>query len=280
MGVRRLHYWGTIRNASRACARSLSACSKSMSMSSKKKFEETTLPPVPAKKVKITVTNSLSLTTRKKTGGRVRLTLEQKLELAAQRSKIASFHDDTTLEPELAALYLGISEKKLEELRRATTNARHHTSHRIPFYKIFDHDALGQNQPIQYKLGDLRYFHREIRVTDSHEAAVNAGLASWVFVKRPYFIKLEMDGSRSIIDDAWNLSSRLDSDREQNLLDFIFGKIEIKFYTPAQAGLQLWNNSYNQMIHNGRVEFDFNERLRALNASIKKNKEYFLKRLS
>ena len=86
-------------------------------MSSKKKFEETTLPPVPAKKVKITVTNSLSLTTRKKTGGRVRLTLEQKLELAAQRSKIASFHDDTTLEPELAALYLGISEKKLEELR-------------------------------------------------------------------------------------------------------------------------------------------------------------------
>jgi len=249
-------------------------------MSSKKKFEETTIPPVPAKKVKTTVANSLSSTTRKKTGGRVRLTLEQKLELAAQRSKIAAFHDDTTLEPELAALYLGISEKKLEELRRASKNSRDHIFGRIPFYKIFDHDALGQNQPIQYKLGDLRYFHREIRVTNSHEAAVNAGLASWVFVKRPYFIRIETDGSRSIIDDAWNISSRLDSEREQNLLDYIAGKIEIKFYTPAQAGLQLWNSSFNQITHNERVDLEFSNRMCALSTSVRKNKEYFLKRLS
>lgn len=53
---------------------------------------------------------------REKTGGRVRLSLAEKIQLAVQRSQISSLNDDTTLESELAALYLGVSEKKLEEL--------------------------------------------------------------------------------------------------------------------------------------------------------------------
>lgn len=266
-------------------------------MSAKKKFEETILPPVPAKKVKTSVTSLPTTTTRKKTGGRVRLTLEKKLELAAQRSKIASFHDDTTLEPELAALYLGISEKKLEELRRATTNARQHTSHRIPFYKIFDHDALGQNQPILYKLGDLRYFRSLIKVTDSHEAAVNAGLASWVFVnrqinsknkidgdyiiqrlltsfskKQPYFLKREKDGSRSIIINAWDIDSVECAEGEKNLLDFITGKIDIKFYSFAQASIQVWTNYLNHANHNNFFETHLQAQIYAMRDSVSKSR--------
>jgi len=45
-----------------------------MPMSAKKKFEETILPPVPAKKVKTSVASLPTNTTREKTGGRVRLT--------------------------------------------------------------------------------------------------------------------------------------------------------------------------------------------------------------
>ena len=54
-----------------------------------------------------------------KTGGRVVKTLEQKMAEGAMASQISGWHDDTTLDEELAAIYVGVSKKKLEELRLA-----------------------------------------------------------------------------------------------------------------------------------------------------------------
>lgn len=113
---------------------------------------------------------------RAKTGGRTVKPLSKKMEEARARSEIAGWHDDTTLDTELAALYLCMSVKKLEELRTQSVRASRAGSGSPAMIKIFDAGAVGQNQPVLYKLGELRRFQQANTSNSSFDAAVAAGL--------------------------------------------------------------------------------------------------------
>ena len=176
---------------------------------------------------------------RLKTGGRASISIEQQINLAVHRSRISVLNDDVTLESPLAALYLGISAKKLEELRRPIKTSDFGVIPRLAFIKIFDAGAIGQNQPILYKLGDLRAFQQSIRVTDSHQAAVGAGLASWVNTKFPFFVKKSNSGGLVILGDAWDLSL---PERETLFLDLLTGRILIKYLKLTVAALGAWQS--------------------------------------
>ena len=178
---------------------------------------------------------------RQKTGGRVRLPVAQRIDLAVQRSQIAALSDDTTLESELAALYLAVSEKKLEELRKPPSGRRSDLDQRprLTFLKIFDEGAVGRNQPVLYKLGDLREFQRSIRATNTFQAAVNAGLAAWVRVKHPFFVQKTNAGNTVILADAWDLNISI---RDELFGAFFRREIALKWMSPANAALAIWKD--------------------------------------
>lgn len=140
---------------------------------------------------------------RTKTGGRSRPSLAHRLELAIQRSRIATLDDDTTLDSELAALYLGISEKKLEELRWPPKDSDIFTAPRLTFLKIYDHGATGRNQAVMYKLGDLRDYQRRLRATDTFESATNVGIAGWMTARQPFYTKTIQGIGDVVLADAW-----------------------------------------------------------------------------
>ena len=176
---------------------------------------------------------------RLKTGGRTSISIEQQINLAVQRSRISELNDDVTLESPLAALYLGISLKKLEELRRPIKKSDVGVIPRLPFLKIFDAGAIGQNQPTLYKLGDLRFYQQSIKVTDSHQAAVGAGLASWLNTKHPFFVKKSNSDELFILGNAWDMSLL---ERDMLFLDLFTGRISIKYLKLTVAALCEWQN--------------------------------------
>ena len=93
---------------------------------------------------------------RPKSGGRRRRTEGELIERAQKRSDIASLHDETLLEAPLAALYLGLSENELYELRHPPPAAQGVEG--PIFVKHIKRGAVGQNQPVLYFLGELRQY--------------------------------------------------------------------------------------------------------------------------
>ena len=96
--------------------------------------------------------------------------LKDLIATAQARSVISDLSDDTTLEPKLAALFLGISTKKLEAMRSAAADAG------LPFVKMMNPSSKGRNQSIFYKLGDLRDFQKSLKVQSTFDACIKAGL--------------------------------------------------------------------------------------------------------
>ena len=180
---------------------------------------------------------------RLKTGGRASMTFDQQMILAVHRSKISELNDDVTLESPLAALFLCISVKKLEELRRPIKTSEFGAIPRLPFLKIFGAGAIGQNQPILYKLGDLRTFQNSIKVTDSHQAAVGAGLALWLDTKHPFFVKKSNVGELIILGDALDMHV---PDRERLFLELVTGQISIKSMKLTVAAIEAWQSYTDQ----------------------------------
>ena len=178
---------------------------------------------------------------RKKTGGRASKPLDQKLAEGKARSVIASWDDDTTLDSELTALYLCISGKKLEELRGQWNKASGgHGAAGPAIIKIFDKGATGQNQPVLYKLGALREFQRKVTAPDSFNAAVNAGLAAWATVQRPFFAVPEQTGiSTRLVADAWDLD---DAQREANFAALLQGRLRVLWMSADRAARSVWTN--------------------------------------
>jgi hypothetical protein len=185
------------------------------------------------------------VTKRPKTGGRSRLSMAQRLELAIQRSKIAELHDDTTLEPALAALYLGISEKKLEELRRPPKGSDESFTPRLPFLKIFDQGATGRNQPVLHKLGDLRAYQRMWRATDSFEAAANAGLAGWLVKKHPFYVAVIKGAGDVVLADGWDPYL---PEPDELFLALLRRTVTVRWMSLANAVLENWRDQEAQRI--------------------------------
>ena len=96
---------------------------------------------------------------RPKTGGRRKLSLEEEMVRARIASEIAGFHDDTTLNEEQAAIFLGVSVSTLEYWRSKPNDPDDPRGFEGPqMIKIIGKGAVGQNQRVHYKLGALRAF--------------------------------------------------------------------------------------------------------------------------
>ena len=140
-----------------------------------------------------------------KTGGRVVKTLEQKVAEGEIASKIAGWHDDTTLDEELSAIYLGVSKKALEEIRLAE-KAKNDDSARLEIIKYIPKGASGQNQPVHYKLGRLREYQKQNTYSSSFHAAVAAGMAGWCTVHQPFFAGIsERRKATTLLAPSWDV---------------------------------------------------------------------------
>ena len=110
---------------------------------------------------------------RPKTGGRApKKSLEQMMAEARHRAELAAMPDDTTLPAELAALYLCISTKQLGELRKSIPASQARKGSRLRMIKLVDRSAIGMNQPVTYKLGDLRAFQNACSGHDTFEVSL------------------------------------------------------------------------------------------------------------
>ena len=107
--------------------------------------------------------------------------LKDLIATAQARSVMSDLSDDTTLEPKLAALFLGISTKKLEAMRSAAAEAG------LPFVKMMNPSSKGRNQSIFYKLGDLRDFQKSLKVQSTFDACIKAGMADWTNHARSFY---------------------------------------------------------------------------------------------
>lgn len=180
-----------------------------------------------------------------KSGGRVKRSLDEKLALGKARSEISSWNDDTTLDSELSALYLGISEQSLAELPSEDENAKKASDKTgevsgPPVIKIIASGAKGRNQPVQYKLRDLREYQRKIMAPDRFQAVVNAGMAGWCANRHPFFAELEARKQPMILAaDAWDLAR---PDREQLFASLADKKLRVVWLTPLEASARRWSD--------------------------------------
>jgi hypothetical protein len=177
-----------------------------------------------------------------KAGGRVKKSLDEKIALGKARSEISSWNDDTTLDSELSALYLGISENALAELptedRRASEKAGEVAG--PPVIKIIASGAKGRNQPVQYKLRDLREYQRKIMAPDRFQAVVNSGMAGWCANRHPFFAELEARKQPMILSaDAWDMAR---PDREQLFESLADKKLRVVWLTPLDASARRWSD--------------------------------------
>ena len=180
-----------------------------------------------------------------RTGGRVKRSLEEKLALGKARSEISSWNDDTTLDSELSALYLGISEQSLAELPSEDENAQKDSDKTgeasgPPVIKIIASGAKGRNQPVQYKLRDLREYQLKIMAPDRFQAVVNAGMAGWCANRHPFFAELEARKQPMILAaDAWDMAR---PNREQLFASLADKKLRVVWLTPLDASARRWSD--------------------------------------
>lgn len=172
-----------------------------------------------------------------KTGGRVSKTLEQKMAEGEVASKIAGWHDDTTLDEELSAIYMGVSKKALEEMRLAE-KAKNDESARLEIIKYMTKGAKGQNQPVRYKLGRLREYQKQHTYSSSFEAAIAAGMAGWCSVQQPYFAELEQRRrAATLVAPAWDAKRK---GREALFERHAKGELRILWMTAQEAATSRW----------------------------------------
>jgi hypothetical protein len=176
-------------------------------------------------------------TKKSKTGGRVVKTLEQKMAEGEMASKIAGWHDDTTLDEELSAIYMGVSKKALEEMRLAE-KAKNDESTRLDIIKYITPGAKGQNQPVRYKLGRLREYQKQHTYSSSFEAAIAAGMAGWCSVSQPFFAELEeRRRAATLIAPAWDVKRKT---REGLFERHANSEIRIVWMTSQEAATSRW----------------------------------------
>lgn len=179
---------------------------------------------------------------RVKTGGRPpkKSTLEL-IEDAKLRSEIARLDDDTTLPAELAALYLCISMSQLAIFHKELggDGGRKDGPAMI---KHIEKGAVGQNQPVYYKLGALRAWEKQNTASTSFEAMKNAGMLGWVSTQAPFFTKTQPAGrkkSLTVLECAWNTAS---PHREERFKGLVEGAVGLEWMTPAQAAASRWKD--------------------------------------
>ncbi len=159
-------------------------------------------------------------------------TEDAELAVLKRRSQIAELSDDTTLEPHNAAVYLGISAKKLEAMRSAA-----HPSG-PPFIKMVDKTSKARNQSVFYKLGDLRRYQDEFRVNSSHEAALKTSIYKFTRVAHSFYAAQETGALVREIVDFQDLA-----EREAFFLKYMQSEIRVRRLTLFDAVHAEWSDS-------------------------------------
>ena len=187
--------------------------------------------------------NASLLVKKAKTGGRKKASIEEQMAKGRIASEIASWNDDTTLSAELSAIYLGISLKQLGELRvKAKVSDGTRGVEGPKMIKIIDKGSVGQNQPVNYKLGALRIYQAKNTSTNSFDSALNAGLLGWATIQMPFFAQVEVRedrGRKVLLGNAWQLSS---PGRERRFQELAEDKIRIVWLTPLEASASRWDD--------------------------------------
>ncbi|SEA43710.1 hypothetical protein [Acidovorax soli] len=209
---------------------------------------------------------------RAKTGGRpAKKSLDAMIADAERRGRLAALPDDTTVEAELAAFFLIISMSQLRELRKealpseedkkaariekaaeAAAKAAGRTRKKpddsdakpkgLRMIKISEKDAVGTNQPVTYKMGDLKEFQRQHSGYGTFEVRLaSAGLLGFVSEAVPFFASPKPDRKgRTILQCAgWGMDQ---AGRENLVASTLAGKTRCVWLTPAEALHSLWSS--------------------------------------
>lgn len=178
-----------------------------------------------------------------KTGGRKKSSLDEELARARIASEIAGWHDDTTLNEDLAAIYLGVSVSLLESGRARPKDPGDPRGFEGPeMIKIIGKGAVGQNQRVNYKLGALRAYQAKNTSNSSFDSALKAGLLGWTTIQMPFFAKFEMRNREPcavVCGNAWNLA---DPRRESLFFELVQEKIQLVSLTSRDAVLSYWDD--------------------------------------
>lgn len=149
--------------------------------------------------------------------------IEQTLDELRLRHQVSGMHDDSTLEPYLAALFLGISLKKLEQMRLNAEKAGDSAAVSPPFIKMVEPGAAARNQAIRYKLGDLKAFQDRFKVNSSFEASLKAGVADWTKNVHQFYVTTT-DTEPAIVAAVNDFA---DPERVQYFYKFIAGDLDV-----------------------------------------------------
>ena len=181
---------------------------------------------------------------RLKTGGRRKSSFEDEMARARIASEIAGWHDDTTLNEEQAAIFLGVSVSTLERWRSKPNDPNDPRGFEGPeMIKIHGKGSVGQNQRVNYKLGALRAFQAKNTSTSSFDSALKAGLLGWTNAQMPFFAKFELRNRQTcavIFGNAWNMA---DPRRESLFFEWVQEKIELVSFTSRDAVLSYWDDA-------------------------------------
>lgn len=159
-------------------------------------------------------------------------TEDAELAVLKRRSQISELSDDTTLQPHQAAIYLGISAKKLEAMRSSVQPSG------PPFIKLVDKTSKARNQSVFYKLGDLRRYQDEFRVKSSHEAALKTDIYKFTRVAHSFYAKQETGALLREVVDFHNLA-----EREQFFLKYLQGTVRVRRLTLCDAVHAEWSDA-------------------------------------
>lgn len=209
---------------------------------------------------------------RAKTGGRpAKQTLDQKIEDAIKRGKLAALPDDTTVDSELAAFYLMTSMSQLREHRKdqlpseedkkaarlekladAAAKAAGRTRKKpveeeapkkgLRMIKLAEKGAIGSNQPVTYKMGDLRKFQDECSgYTTFDTLLASSGIVGFATHSVPFFAapKPDRKGRPVLQCKGWGLDL---PKREKLLVRAVSGEIRCVWLTPSEALQSLWTS--------------------------------------
>lgn len=179
-----------------------------------------------------------------KTGGRVKKDVGQLMAETRIRAELAVMHDDTTLPAELAAIYLCISSKQLGELRKRVPLLKGKESKfKGPrMIKLSDGEAIGSNQPVTYKIGDLRKYQTEHSGYDTFETSLASGLMGWVSNPAPFFVRFDKTSGRDsvvFVAKAWGWGSNMAA-KESLIKEALDGVLKVMWVLPADATRALW----------------------------------------
>jgi hypothetical protein len=166
--------------------------------------------------------------------------IEELIAHARLRNEIASWHDDVTMEPVLAAFFLGISVKKLEELRRVEPDENGNGGG-PRFIKMTNRKSKGLNQAVLYKLGDLRRYQDDHKVASVFEGGNRASMFEMLSVEEPFFTSKQPDGSIQIERSALDFDDP--KAREQLFFQFMKSELDVHFMPWSVAARLRWSNN-------------------------------------